>query len=324
MTDKRRWGRWIQIAASVAVLAVLARDLDWTELRGVLDRASLGWLALALGTKGLGLGIHELRLWLCLPAPRPPALRVVVIGFVAGMMNLVLPARGGDLLAIALLHRECGVSGSAATAAVGLVAFLEAAVFGVFLMAVLVFGAARWEQILGAEAHGQAVLAVGGVTLAGVLGFVVITALARWVTRSGRTLPGPLRLMRDTATEAGAVLGSPARLAGHLALACGSVAAVVGAFTFGLPAVGLHLPFPWLAASGVLALSSVAAVALPPGLAAGPAAMSVAVLALWSVGRAEALAFGGAWWLISQVPAVALGLPGLWWVRWRGAGSVGL
>lgn len=310
--DRRRALRLAQILASAAVLWVLARDLDRGQATSALARIRPGWLLAGLGTKALGLALHELRLWLCLPEPRPRASRVIAIGFVAGMMNLVLPARGGDLLAIALLNRECGVRASAATAAVGLVAFLEAAVFGVFLVGVLGLGAARWVRVIGVEAHGQATLLVGAITGAGLLGILGLFWLGR--TRAGRALPlpGPLRWIRAAADDAGAVVARPAALVAQLLLAALGVAFTVGGYTLGLPAVGLDLPLPWLVASGVLALSSVAAVVLPPSFAAGPAAVSAAVLAAFGGTRADALAYAGAWWLVAHVPAVTLGLPFLW------------
>ena len=298
--------------ASVAVIWALVRDVDREALRATLARSSLSWLLAALFVKGLGLTMHELRLWMCLPQPRPPFWRVFRLGFIAGMMNLVLPARGGDLLAIALLNRECDVRASAATAAVGLVAFLEAAVFGVFLCGVLVVGAARWVSVIGAEAQAQAVWLVGGVTAAGLLGVLALALLGRLDRLGGVTTRGPLRWIRDTASDAGAVLATPGAVLLHLALAAVGVGFTLMGFALALPAVGLDLPLPWLAAAGVLALSSVAAVVLPPTFAAGPAAVSVGVLAVFGVSRTDALAYSVAYWLVAHAPAVVIGLPFLW------------
>ncbi len=309
---RRRALRLAQLLASALVIYVLVRDLDQAEVASARERVSLGWLAAAMGVKGLGLCMHELRLWLCLPAPRPPFFRVFAVGSVAGMMNLVLPARGGDLLAIALLNRECGVRVSAATAAVGLVAFLEAAVFGVFLCGVLALGAARWVSVIGAEAHGEATLLVGGITGAGLVGILALFFLGRSERLRGVSLPGPLRWIRATADDAGSVLATPLEVTKHLVLAAAGVGLTLGGFALALPAVGLSLPLPLLAAAGVLALSSVAGVALPPTFAAGPAAVSVAVLAAFGATRPEALAYAGAYWLVAHVPAGLLGLPFVW------------
>lgn len=317
-TPARRWLRLLQLLASLAVIAVLARDLDRAAISSTLARSSAFWLVAALLSKALGLCVHEVRLWLCLPEPRPPFFKVFALGFIAGMMNLVLPARGGDLLAIALLHRECGVRTSAATAAVGLVAFLEAAVFGVFLCGVLVVGAARWVSVIGVEAQREAVYLVGGATLLGLLGVLALALIGRLDVLRGVASRGPLRWIRATAHDAGAVMGTPLAVLLHLALAALGVACTLGGFALALPAVGLDLPLPLLAAAGVLALSSVAAVALPPTFAAGPAAVSVAVLAAFGVSRADALAYSVAYWLVAHLPAVAVGLPFLWMHRHSG------
>ena len=51
---------------------------------------------------------------------------------------------------------------------------------------------------------------------------------------------------------------------------------------------------------------------LPPGYGAGPAAASLAVLSMLGADEADALAYAGAWWVLSQLPAVGFGLPALW------------
>lgn len=308
----RRW-LWhgLQVGASVLVLGLLLADTDPDALRGVLDRAHLGWLALALGVKAVGLLLHEVRLWLAFNPPRPPPRRTVAIGLAAGLLNTALPMRAGDLAAIAMLRRECRVSVGAASAAVGVSSFLEAAVFGLTLGGVLLVGAGRWEAVLGAAAHRDALQWVTLTTLGGIGVAVAAVVL-------GRRLKGeaddpdrlsPVSVVRDALRQTSGSLGSPGRLAGHVALAAIDVAATVGAFALLLPAVGLAVPLPLLAAAGVLAISSVASVVLPPTYAAGPAAASVAVLAVFGVDQAGALAYAAGYWLVSQVPAAILGLP---------------
>ena len=51
---------------------------------------------------------------------------------------------------------------------------------------------------------------------------------------------------------------------------------------------------------------------LPPTFAAGPAAVSVGVLAVFGVSRTDALAYSVAYWLVAHAPAVVIGLPLLW------------
>ena len=105
----------------------------------------------------------------------------------------------------------------------------------------------------------------------------------------------------------------------HVGLAAVDVLATVGAFALLLPAVGLDVP-SFLAASGVLAVSALASIVLPPTYGAGPAAAGVAVLAAFGVDAAGALAFAAGYWVVSQAPAAVLGLPCLIGRRPSGAG----
>lgn len=308
---QRRWiAPALQVGASALVLSLLVSDTDLSAVRAVLARSHLGWLALALLVKSAALVLHEVRLWLAFNPPRPPPRKTVAIGLAAGLLNTVLPLRAGDVAAIAMLRRECGVRVGAATAAVGVSSFLEAAVFGGLLGGVLLAGAGRWREVVGEAAHAEALQWVTASTLLGI-GVVVVAVLV------GRRLgpapegegPGVVQLLRDTLTQTGDSLGVPARLALHVSLAVVDVAATVAGFALLLPVLGISVPMPVLAASGVLAISAVASVVLPPTYGAGPAAASVAVLAAFGVGQADALAFAAGYWVISQVPAVVLGLP---------------
>ena len=310
---RRRWlAHGLQVVASIVVIGLLVADTDPGALRDVLARAQPGWLALALGVKALALVLHEVRLWLAFNPPRPPARRTVAIGLAAGLLNTALPMRAGDLAAIAMLRRECRVSVGAASAAIGVSSFLEAAVFGLTLGGVLLVGASRWEQVLGAAAHRDAVQWVTAITLSGVLVATAAVVVGRRLSSGPEpeaTSLHPLAVLRDALRQTSGSLGSPGRLTGHVALATVDVAMTVGAFALLLPAVGLSVPVPLLAAAGVLAISAVASVVLPPTYAAGPAAASVAVLALFGVDQAGALAYAAGYWLVSQMPAAALGLP---------------
>lgn len=308
---RRAWLRVAQALASAAVLWVLLRDVDLAALGDLWGRVAMGWLLLAVAVKAAALVLHEVRLWLALPPPRPRLCRVLVIGFTANALNLFLPARGGDVVAIALLNRECGVPADAATVGVGVVAFLEAVIFGVFLLGVLSVGAAHWDQVIGAAARGQALrwlaLLVAGAVALWVLAVVVGGAIGRESTQGER-----FGLVRRTLGLLGVLFADPGYLVRNTAVAVVQVVGHVLAFTALLPAVGIDVPMPWLAAAGVLAVASVASVVLPPSWMAGPAAASVAVLGVFGVGTATALAYAAAWWVVTHVPGVALGLPAIW------------
>ena len=200
---------------------------------------------------------------------------------------------------------ESAACGSAPPPCRGRAELLEAAVFGSLLGTVLVAGAGRWREIVGTAAHADAVqwsARPGGVAIA-----VVAVAIGRRGPMPRDTDPA-LRRCARTLTRTGDSLGVPrgSPLAG---LAAADAAATVAGFALLLPVLGITVAMPVLAAAGVLAISAVAGVVLPPTYGAGPAAASVAVLAAFGVGQADALAFAAGYWLLSQGPAVALGLP---------------
>ncbi len=124
-STRRAWGvRALQLLASIAVLVTLAQSADTDRVWEMLTQGMPAWLVGALLLKAASIVLHEVRLWHALPAPRPSLRAVIRIGLIAGTLNLALPARAGDLSALALLRRDCGVSVGTAGAAGGLVAFL--------------------------------------------------------------------------------------------------------------------------------------------------------------------------------------------------------
>jgi len=306
-----RWKLPLQIIASAAILGALLWSANPDEVAAALAGADLRWVAAACCIKATGLMLHELRLWVSLLAwRRPPLWHVLTIGFVSGLLNTVLPIRGGDLIAMGLLKKELDIPTPAAVAAVGITGFLEAAAFGVFVLGVVLLGASEWEQLVGAaetaRAQGWLTLAVFGA----VFGSVGLVFVGR---RLGRSEPEPekksvLDLIRETVVQTGAGLSAWGPLAANLALAAVQVAAVVGSFWCLLPALGLEIELSLMAVCGVIALGSVAAVVLPPSTAAGTAATAVFVLGAFGVSEADALAFTALGWVANSLPPLVIGL----------------
>ncbi|MCP4808323.1 MAG: flippase-like domain-containing protein [Proteobacteria bacterium] len=312
--SERRSGWWkipAQVLASAVVLYVLVRQADPMAVLAALSEASVAWVLIAAAVKALGLALHELRLWVMLQAWRKtPIMPVLSIGFLSGLLNSVLPIRGGDLVAMGLLRKELDVSTPAAVAAVGITGFVEAAVFGVFVLGVMVLGASEWEQLVGvaetAAAQNWLTLAVFGATI----GAVGLGVLGRKLRSDAPTesRPGVVQLVRDTVVQTGTGLTSWGPIAANVGLAAVQVLLVVGSFWAILPALGLHVEFPLLAVCGVVALGSIAAVVLPPSLGAGAAATSVFVLGAFGVSEADALAFTAISWIANSVPPFILGI----------------
>lgn len=295
----------------MVVIVLLVRDAQWERVRDAMLGASLGWVALGILVKTISLTLHEVRLWTSLKAAgeTPPVGPVIAIGYVSGLLNTVLPVRGGDLLAIGLLKRELKVPVPAAVAGIGLTGFLEAALFGVFLLGVVVAGASRWEELLGTAMTRQATGTLTLMTLGAVFGSVVLVLIARRLRAEPQPdRPGVVALMKETIARTGEGLSAWGLLAVNLALAALQVAVVVLAFWSVLPALHLEVPFSLLAVCGVIGVGSFASVVLPPSFGAGAAATSVFVLGFFGVTEPDALAFTAIAWVVNTVPPLLCGL----------------
>ncbi len=301
-----------QLVASVVVIALLVHDAEWAEVRQAVSQAHLGWLALAALVKMVGLTLHEVRLWTSLVAAgeRRPLGHVVAIGYVSGLLNTVLPVRGGDLLAIGLLKKELKVPVPAAVAAVGMTSFLEAALFGLFLLGVALLGASRWEELLGTAMARQATGTLTLITVGAVFGGVALVLLARRLRTPADEdpRPGPLTFVRETITRTGDGLSAAGPLALNVGLATVQVGVVVFSFWAILPALQLDVPFSVLAICGVIGVGSFASVLLPPTFGAGTAATSIFVLGFFGVSEPDALAFTALTWVSNTAPPLICGL----------------
>ena len=299
----------LQLAVSAIILWVLFRDTDLSAVWSTIQRGSLGMLVAALLVKASGLLVHEARLWLALPSPRPPLPRVISLGLVAGVINLALPARAGDVAAIAMLDRECEVPVPVGTAAVGVTSFLEAALFACFLMAVVGMGAAQWVDIVG---DGQnPILWIGLALTGGCVALGIMGIVGRWRRDQPAPASRALAMIHQTLIETSQMVGSGRYLMIQSAAAAVQVLVVVAAFSLAMMASGAGVSEPVTAASMVLAVSSLAAFVLPPTMAAGPAAASSLVLPHFGADPSGALAYATVYWVVAHLPAVSMGLPAL-------------
>ena len=302
----------IQLGLSALILWVLLRDVDADAILQTLKSGSLGWLLAAFLVKACGLLFHEYRLWLALPKPRPPTKTVISLGLAAGVLNLALPARAGDLAAIAFMDRECKVPVPVGTAAVGVTSFLEAAIFAFFLLAVFGMGAAQWADLFGEGVRINAMMWIAGGVGAGCLVLFIMAVLGRkWA--DAEPFSNPLfRLIQRIFVETSAIIRDARYVGIQTGAAVIQVILVVTAFTLAMPASGAGVSEPLMAASLVLGISSLAAFVLPPTMAAGPAAASALVLPMLGVDEAGALAYAATYWLVAHTPAMVMGLPALW------------
>ena len=313
---KRRLVTLGQVAASVTVLVLLVRDADTDLVLEALSGAALPWLVAAIAFKCVSLSIHELRLWIALlPWKRQPFWTVMAIGYTSGLVNAILPARGGDLAAVGLLKAELDVPAPQALAAVGITAFMEALAFFVFLLGVLIFGATQWEIVLGAAKAATAMSWVTGVTVGAVFGATALVLIGRRLRQPEEEAPrgpGPLAFLRQTIVDTGEGLSAWGPLAAQVATSALQVAVLMGCFLSLFPALHLEPPLPALAASGVIVFASLAAIVLPPSMGAGQAATAVFVLGAFGIGEADAIAYAALSWVANSSPPALLGFVPLW------------
>ena len=309
----KAWVRvFLQLSVSALILWLLLDDVDFAGVRKTLEEGSIGWLLAAMAVKTTGLLVHEFRLWLALPVPRPPTRKVISLGLAAGVINLALPARAGDLAAIAFLDRECKVPVPVGTAAVGVTSFLEAALFAFFLLGVFGMGAAHWADLLGEGTRIDAMVWIACGVGSGVLVLIIMAVLGRRWADADLPQNPLLKLIQRTVIETSAILRNARYLGIQTAAAVVQVFLVVTAFTLAMPASGAAVSDPLMASSLVLGISSLAAFILPPTMAAGPAAASMLVLPMLGVDEAGAMAYAGTYWLVAHIPAMTMGLPALW------------
>jgi hypothetical protein len=302
----------LQLGLSALILWLLLRDVELDAVRSTLAAGSMGWLLAAFAVKAMGLLFHEYRLWLALPKPRPATRHVISLGLAAGVLNLALPARAGDLAAIAFMDRECKVPVPVGTAAVGVTSFLEAALFAFFLLGVFGMGAAHWADLFGEGTRIDAMLWIACGVGSGVLVLAIMAILGRrWA--DAELAENPLfMLIQRTVIETSAILRDARYVGTQTAAAVVQVVLVVTAFTLAMPASGAAVSDPLMASALVLGISSLAAFVLPPTMAAGPAAASILVLPMFGVNEAGAMAYAGTYWLVAHTPAMIMGLPALW------------
>jgi hypothetical protein len=309
---RRRWVQLLlQLLGSAVVILLLLRHVELGGLREALARVDPLWLLLLLPVKAASSALHEFRLYLALlPWGRPPFARVMGIGFTTGLINTVIPMRGGDLLAIALLRLECRVRTAAAITAVGLASVVEALVFGAALLLVLAVQGPGWARELTSWDPAQLTHDLGLLTAAATMIGVGLVILLRFLHRRRQATPGGPGLLNRLA-ELGQGLDATS-LGINTGLAVVQVAFVFGTLLVLFQALGID-PRPTLLAAGLIqATGSVAATVLPHSFGASQAASAVLVLAMFGVPTAPALALAALMWAAHQLVTLLLGALPLW------------
>ncbi len=135
MADRKRLLLALRVAIWVALaacLALLARRLDWPQLRAALGAANLGLLALVVVVGLPGLFCNALRWKALASAVRPVSLMTIVAAqCVSYAASAVLPVRAGEAVRFELLSRSSGMGRAEAAGTVA----LDHAINGVVMFA---------------------------------------------------------------------------------------------------------------------------------------------------------------------------------------------
>lgn len=299
---------------SAVLIAILVAQVDVGESLRAIRRLELQPVLLAAALSILTMVLRPLR-WrqMFSPACRPTFRASFAVLSIGNFANNLLPARGGDVLRCALIDRQPSLRGL--TRALGTLG-LEKVLDGLALLAVIT------ASLLFIQPSPWLVrLAVAGMILFGGA-FGLLLALQRWPRRLRRwtlalllrfRLPGAARradrMLRGLVQGLDAIASAP-RLswlflltALNWALEAGIIAALAAGLGFGLT----------LADSAVVGAVLGLAMMIPaaPGFIGTYEFFAVATLALFGLGKAEALALAlvlHAWVYLATIGSGLLGL----------------
>ena len=174
---------WLLPTAGIGLIAVLALRVSWSEVVSTLRGLALPWLLGAFVLAIASVSLRALRLSVVLgqSSMRVRVWRSVCLGYFG---SLFLPLGGGELVKVAALHHQTGLSLPRAGTALAMDRLFDVATLLALLMSVLgqgVVGTLRPGPVL--------VLAGGGAVAIALLLFLVVSGdrlrnrLLRWAQR---------------------------------------------------------------------------------------------------------------------------------------------
>ena len=303
---------FLQLGLSCAALYLCFHDVNIETFYSLQTSLSFPLLIIALFTKTCGLIIREVRLWLILDAPKPRFSSTIYVGLAAGFFHTFLPFRGGDLLSIAMLNQYCGLSPSKSSVAVGICAFFEMLVFGIFFLGILMF-TPFWYETLGEKIYTQSFWSTSYIML-GCIAIVIVAGLIGKGKEPENDTSPVREFIQQLFSETNKAIARK-KIMIQLSISSLEILLMLFSFVLGLWAIGINPIAPWGTVCIVLAFSAVAAVALPPSYGAGPAAAILFVFSLLGLQDELALSYAAIWWILSQIPTLITGVPSLWLIK---------
>ena len=304
----------IQIFLSALLLFLFLSSFQHEDVLQTISQSSLLWLGVAISLKSASLLLRELRLWLALPKPRPQFSTTVAIGLFTGALHTFLPLRGGDVLSVALLHKNLDIPLPKATFAVALCAFLEMLVFGILAILTLLSTQHLWLDLSDLYSEILSWISIG--TGLGLGIFIIAIVFAKTLQPPENPdapslksiLPHILMLLQSS-------VNSRNYLIANIFITILDVSIMLISFACIFYCLGIPCDLPFTVSTLVLGVSAVAAFALPPSYGAGPAASAILVFSIFQLSEEAALAYAAIWWILSQGPSLFFGIPALWFLK---------
>ena len=103
---RSKFGIWLSLFISVAIVAYIFSRLDWGNMRSSLATANYGWMIFALMVFILNYVFRTIRLKWLMGADGIPFSKLMVVTSLYGMFNYILPAKTGEVSFIVLLNRR--------------------------------------------------------------------------------------------------------------------------------------------------------------------------------------------------------------------------
>lgn len=314
-TDRRRaWLRYaVGLGLGVLIIVLLIRRVNTAELVAALKQARIEFLLLAMAIRLSGVTIKAIRWATAIEAgtgvrPRKRVIAACYMGF-AG--NMIFPARLGDFVRSLVLRKHNNVPATLSLASTGVTQLLDLLVVAVAFLMLVAWGVGSTlldRRVL------IALIATVGVLL---VAFGVLLLTQRSAVRLGRLiewlldrLPGGLqdrvRLLLENLRSGAGVVGKPRYLAATLGWTL-LIWTVEGfAFFVALRAFGIAVS---PAVVGLLTVSLALSFAIPltPGNVGVQQAIAQAILGLYGVLEAHALAFSFGLQAVDVIGLVSIG-----------------
>jgi uncharacterized protein (TIRG00374 family) len=321
VSQSGRWGRAVAgLVVAALFLTLLARRVDWLEVRQVL--AGVEWPLLGLGLVALAADMvaRITRWWLMLRVVQPDLpLASCVRPYLGSLaLNNTVPLRAGDVVRVFGFRRTLG----APTAHVVGTVILERILDLLVLLAILFVGVLgtsgvfprAFVMVAGAAGVGAVLLLFALTLLPGPITGLIQRIVARLFARRSWA-PTASRAVAQM-TESLALLRSPQRALRLLGVSC--VAWMLEGMVFACVARSLHIQVPWLAPWLSLAAATLATL-LPssPGYVGTFDYFGTLGLTAYGAPQAGAAAFALLVHLVLWLPVTTAGMIALVWSRPR-------